>query len=255
MSGISSLERGIILTGCLAGALSFHLYYQWRFYPWEKIFGDQQLRFLIAMILLITFLLFLSMSHLNIMNPAQRGEHALWMAISAQTTAGFATMPIKDMGQTALGILSISMFIGGGLGSTAGGIKLLRLMILLRIFQFYLQRLSASAHASIPERFMGATLTSSDIQSAVTVFFTYIMILLVSWFAFLQYGHEPMAALFEVSSALGTAGLSSGLTGPDLETDLKVVLAINMLMGRVEAIAIIILFFPNSWFGKRKEIK
>jgi trk/ktr system potassium uptake protein len=94
------------------------------------------------------------MSFLHTLGPIQRGEHALWMAISAQTTAGFATLPLQEMGNAALGILSISMFVGGGLSSTAGGIKLLRLIMLLRAFQLYLQRLAASSHARITDRFI-----------------------------------------------------------------------------------------------------
>ncbi len=255
LAGVSSLERGIILAGCLAGAISFHLYYRRQFSDWSKIFGDGQLLFLIGMILFMAALLFLSMSFSNILDPIQRGEHALWMAISAQTTAGFATIPPQDMGQTSLGILSISMFVGGGLGSTAGGIKLLRLMILLRAFQLYLQRLSASQNAHIQDRFMGSPLSSSDIQGAIAVFSAYVITLLISWFIFLQYGYPPMQALFEVSSALGTAGLSSGITSLQLEPFLKVVLIINMLFGRVEAIAVIILLMPGNWFGKRRNIK
>ena len=255
LAGVSSLERGIVMTGCLAGAISFHLYYRRQFSDWSKIFGDGQFLFLIGMIFFMTALLFLSMSFSDILSPMQRGEHALWMAISAQTTAGFATIPPQDMGQTSLGILSISMFVGGGLGSTAGGIKLLRLMILLRVFQLYLQRLSASPNAHIQERFMGSPLSSGDIQGAIAVFSAYVITLLISWFIFLQYGYPPMQALFEVSSALGTAGLSAGITGSELEPVLKVVLIINMLIGRVEAIAVIVLLMPANWFGKRRNTK
>lgn len=253
LAGISSAQRGIVMVGCLAGAISFHLYYRRQFADWNKIFGDVQFLFLIGVIFLITTLLFLSMSLENILSPMQRGEHALWMAISAQTTAGFATLPLQEMGNAALGILSVSMFVGGGLGSTAGGIKLLRLIMLLRVFQLYLQRLAASSHARIADRFMGAPLSFADIQGAIAVFVAYVMTLLVSWLIFLQYGHDPLLALFEVSSALGTAGLSAGLAGTELETGLKVVLIINMLMGRVEAIAIIVLLLPANWFGKRRK--
>ncbi len=250
---ISSMQRGIVMIGCLAGAISFHLYYKRQFTDWNKIFSDAQFMFLIGVIFIMTTLLFLSMSFLNILDPAQRAEHALWMAISAQTTAGFATLPLQDMGSASLAIMSVSMFVGGGLGSTAGGIKLLRLIMLLRVFQLYLQRLSASPNARISDRLMGAPLTFGDIQGAIAVFLAYVIMLLVSWFIFIQYGHDPLLALFELTSALGTAGISAGLTDPELETELKVVLIINMLMGRVEAIAIIVLLLPGNWIGKRRK--
>ena len=252
LAGLPSLQRGIVMMGCFAGAISFHLYYRRQFANWNKIFSDVQLLFLIGVIFVVTALLFLSMSFLDILDPTQRTEHALWMAVSAQTTAGFATLPVQGMGQTSLGILCISMFVGGGLGSTSGGIKLLRLVLLLQVLRLYLRSLSASSNAQITDRFMGAPLTFDDIKGAVAVFVAYVMTLLVSWLIFLLYGHDPLHALFEVSSALGTAGLSTGLVGPELETSLKVVLIINMLMGRVEAIAIIMLLLPSNWFGKRR---
>lgn len=253
LASIPTLQRSIVMLGCLAGAISFHLYYRRQFTNWNKIFGDVQFLALIGIILFITTLLFLSMSTSNIFDPIQRGEHALLMSISAQTTSGFATLNLEELSQASLVILSVSMFIGGGLGSTAGGIKLLRLMMLLRIFQLYLQRLAASPHARITDRFMGVPITFADIQGAVTVFVAYVITLMVSWLIFLHYGHDPLSALFELSSALGTAGLSAGITGPDLEPGLKVILIINMLMGRVEAIAIIVLLLPGNWFGKRRK--
>ncbi len=252
---VSILERSIIMGGCLAGAISFHLYYRRQFYNWEKIFGDSQFLFLIGIIFFLAVLLFLSMTFSNILPPISRAEHALWMSISAQTTAGFATIPPAEMGQTSLGILSASMLIGGGLGSTSGGIKILRLMILMRVFQIYLRKLSSSSNASIPERFMEAPLIARDLQGVIAVFASYVVTLLISWFIFLQYGYDPLKALFEVSSALGTAGLTAGLVGPDMEPALKIVLAINMLIGRVEALAVIVLLTPSNWLGKRRKVR
>ncbi len=255
LASVSFWERVIILGGCLAGAISFNLYYRRQFRDWNQIFGDKQFLFLVGMILFMTAMLFLSMTHSDILGLEERIEHSLWMAVSAQTTAGFATIPPQDMGLPALGLMSAAMFVGGGLGSTAGGIKLLRLMLLLRVFQLYLQRLSSSQHADIPERFMGSPITSIDIQGAVAVVLTYLGTLLISWIIFLQYGYDPLLSLFEVSSALGTSGLSAGLTGPDLDPVLKVVLIIDMLMGRTEGIAIVILLVPGNWFGKRRNLK
>jgi len=74
----------------------------------------------------------------------------------------------------------------------------------------------------------------------------------LSWLAFLVAGQAPMRSLFEVVSAVGTVGLSSGLTGPELQPSLKGVLCIDMLMGRVEFIAALVLVYPHTWFGKRR---
>jgi len=64
-------------------------------------------------------------------------------------------------------------------------------------------------------------------------------------------GYEPIDALFEVVSAVGTVGLSSGITSSDLPTLLKGMLCADMLMGRLEIIALLIILYPRTWFGRR----
>lgn len=74
-----------------------------------------------------------------------------------------------------------------------------------------------------------------------------------SWLPFVVMGHNPLDSLFEVVSAIGTAGLSAGITDPALHPFLKAVLCVDMLLGRLEIIAWLILVSPGTWFGKRLE--
>lgn len=64
----------------------------------------------------------------------------------------------------------------------------------------------------------------------------------LSWSIFVTAGSPPTPALFEVVSAVGTVGLSSGLTGPELPVGLKLLLSVDMLLGRVEILAFLVLF-------------
>jgi trk system potassium uptake protein TrkH len=66
-------------------------------------------------------------------------------------------------------------------------------------------------------------------------------------------GYDPMNSFFEVASAIGTAGLSTGITGPDLHPFLKGVLCADMLMGRLEIVAWIVVLAPRTWIGQRME--
>jgi len=61
----------------------------------------------------------------------------------------------------------------------------------------------------------------------------------------------PVDALFEVVSAVGTVGLTSGIADSQLGVLPKAVLCIDMLMGRLEIIAVLLLFYPGTWIGKR----
>jgi trk/ktr system potassium uptake protein len=74
---------------------------------------------------------------------------------------------------------------------------------------------------------------------------------LVSWLPFLAAGLDPLDSLFDVVSALGTVGLSTGTTSPSLAPGLKAVLGIDMLLGRVEFFAMLVLIYPATWFARR----
>jgi trk system potassium uptake protein TrkH len=74
----------------------------------------------------------------------------------------------------------------------------------------------------------------------------------LSWFPFLLYGYDPLNALFEVVSATGTVGLSSGVSRPALEPALKLLLTLDMLFGRVEIIALLVVLYPGTWLGRRR---
>ena len=62
-----------------------------------------------------------------------------------------------------------------------------------------------------------------------------------------------MESLFEVVSATSTVGLSTGLTGPQLEPLLKAVLELDMLLGRLEVVALLVVLYPGTWIGKRDQ--
>lgn len=66
----------------------------------------------------------------------------------------------------------------------------------------------------------------------------FIGIIFLSWLIFLWYGYPPLASLLEVTSAMMTVGLSSGITGSELEPVLKVVLCLNMCLGRETGLAV-----------------
>jgi len=82
----------------------------------------------------------------------------------------------------------------------------------------------------------------------------YVATVLACWGAFLAAGHPPLAALFDVVSAVSTVGLSSGVTGPDLGPGLTVVLTVGMLLGRLEFLALIALVLPGTWVRARRAV-
>jgi trk system potassium uptake protein TrkH len=192
---------------------------------------------------------------LHFQSGAEWGDatrHGLLMGVSAQTTTGYSTMDVTQGGSAAMLVLILAMFVGGGLGSTAGGIKLLRALVLLRLVQLAIRRTMLAPHAVGGEARLGERkITENDIQQTLLLLALYVSATLVSWLAFLLHGYPALESLFEVVSAIGTVGLSTGITRPDLEPLLKVLLSIDMLLGRLEMVAFLVLLYPRNWFGRR----
>jgi trk system potassium uptake protein TrkH len=89
------------------------------------------------------------------------------------------------------------------------------------------------------------------VRRALVVIGLFVGALLASWFAFLAAGLPPLDSLFEVVSALGTVGLSAGLARPELPAALKGVLCLDMLLGRLEILAVLVALSPRTWLGRR----
>jgi trk system potassium uptake protein TrkH len=97
----------------------------------------------------------------------------------------------------------------------------------------------------------GRALEAVDIERVALVLTLYVFVAFGSWLAFVGYGYDPAQALLEVVSALSTVGLSTGIARPELETPLKLVLCANMLLGRLELLAVLVLLYPRTWVGNR----
>jgi trk system potassium uptake protein TrkH len=152
-------------------------------------------------------------------------------------------------------VLIFSMFVGGCSGSTAGGVKLVRILILLRLIQVTLRRSAAPARAVMPLKLGGEPLDSDVIGNALLLLGLWVLVIAASWLPFLFYGYDSLDSLFEVVSATGTVGLSTGISAPSLDTAVKLVLGVDMLFGRVEVIALLVVLYPPTWLGRRRNIK
>lgn len=236
----------------LAGAVPLHLYYRFRQRGLAATLQDMELRTLLLLTLLFSGILSLFL-HDSGMSWSEATLQGFIQGLSAQSTSGFSTLEIAALDDGSKLTLIASMFIGGGLGSTAGGIKLLRLLILLRLIQLLLQRSALPSHALSQPRLSGRTLEEGDIQGALLLILLFLLVITGSWLVFIAYGYAPMDALFEVVSATATVGLSSGITSSALEPELKALLCFDMLMGRLEIIALLVVLYPPTWLAKRTD--
>jgi len=255
---IAGLPNGAARTAVLGVALlcavSLPLYYGAWIGGWRRLAGDAELHALLAAIALVTLALWWCLPADSGVAPGERAAHAAWLALSAQTTTGYEALAVADAGPAAQLVMIFSMSVGGSIGSTAGGVKLLRLLLLLRLLQLLIRRSALPPHAVAELRFGGRAVSGEEISRALLLILLFVAFAGLSWLPFVALGHAPLEALFEVVSALGTVGLSSGLTAPGLAPVLKLVLIADMLLGRMEFVALLVLLYPRSWIGKRAAV-
>lgn len=170
---------------------------------------------------------------------------SLFNIISALSTSGFSTMSYAQWPAFSIGIMLLLMIIGGGIGSTAGGMKLTRVYLMLRIMKENIKRrLFSSRVVSNPYFFraQGKTYIDKSLESDTVGFiFCYMSIFIIgSLLITLSEGASLTDAMFEFASSLGTVGLSIGLTGPTTTNATLLIQMIGMLLGRLEIFIVII---------------
>jgi trk system potassium uptake protein TrkH len=255
LGGLESTAAVAIMVVSFLCAVSLPLYWRMVQSGWGgglgTLFADVELRALLAAGLLVGGLLTWLAWQQGIEAP---WYHGLMMGFSAQTTTGFATLPVAEMDPASKVVMIVSMLVGGSVGSSAGGFKLLRLLILLRLLQLMIRRTTMPPHAVAEPYLAGQKLENDDMVRAMQLILLFIGVMVLSWLPFVAMGYDPLDALFEVASASGTVGLSTGIARPELETFLKGVLCFDMLAGRLEIVALLIILYPRNWIGRREEV-
>jgi trk system potassium uptake protein TrkH len=238
------LSRTTVGVLSLLGAFSFGLYSRVGRGHLGQVFTDLDCRALVVAGVVTTAALVLFEWLAG--NATSLPDLAL-TAFSAQSTTGFSTRSIAELSAGSKAALILSMTIGGDFGSTAGGIKIARALILLRVVHLLVLRRSMSEHAVVELRLGRRRVEPRDVEAALALVLLYLAIVFASWLPFLASGYDPLDALFEVTSAMGTVGLSTGVTSAALAPGLKAILCVDMWLGRLEILPLLVLLQPRAW--------
>lgn len=166
----------------------------------------------------------------------------LFQGISAITTTGFATAPTESFPAPARWTLILGMFLGGMGGSTAGGIKLFRLLGLMALIGWAIKRARLPGSAQVPFKFLGRAFSPDEALEIAAYVVLYLGVLVAASLALSLMGYGLSDSLFEAASAQGTVGLSVGIARPGAPAGVKLTLMLLMWMGRLEIFPILLFF-------------
>ena len=223
---------------------------------WRQAFQVSEVRFLFLLLLIFVPVMALSLS--GSMGFGAGLRHALFNAASVLSTTGYATMSYENWPSFTIGLMILLMLIGGGIGSTAGGLKLTRVYLILRMIGLNVKRKLLSQRcvdAPTYVKAQGRTKIDGELCSDTVGFVGCYLLLFLAGALLLTLtaGCGLETAMFEFASALGTVGLSIGLTGPMTNNATLIVEMIGMILGRLEIFIVLTGFY--SWLHGGGKIK
>jgi trk system potassium uptake protein TrkH len=178
-------------------------------------------------------------------------RHSLFQVISVITTTGFVSADFTMWSFFATGIFFSLFFVGGSAGSTSGGVKIVRHIIMLKS-SFLEFKKALHPNAIIPVRYDDKTVNQTIVFKIISFFIIYMFIFIASSSILTLLGLDFLSALGAAASSLGNIGPAIGSVSPvnnysHLTDGAKWFCSLLMLIGRLELFTVLILFSPYFW--------
>ena len=217
----------------------------------KKFIHDAELKFYFICVSFFTIFIAVWLYQTTPMGAEEAFRKSLFQVVSLQTSTGFATADYMLWPSILWGCLLIVMLIGACAGSTTGGIKCIRMVILLQVAKNEFKHI-LHPNAILPVR-VNKQVISPSIQSTVLAFtFLYAVIAIISILIMMGFGVGFLESIGTVVSSMGNMGPGLGTCGPAfswsaLPNAAKWLLAFLMLLGRLELFTVLLLFSSDFW--------
>ena len=169
--------------------------------------------------------------------------HIIFTVISAITSTGatiITTNNLLNWGDTSLIFIMALMLIGGSSGSTVGGLKVIRIITVLKGVQKNIKEILAPEGSIIKLKIEGTEISIEAVKEAGTFIFMFFILIFISWIVLILHGYNGLYSLFEVVSAATNNGLSTGITSVTMAPSIKVTMILDMLMGKLEIVPVLV---------------
>ena len=254
VGGFNIYSQVVIAIFMMLFGINFNIYYLVIIGKIKQAIKSEELRWYLGIILLSTTMITINlMVNLN-QTFAIALKDAYFQVSSIMTTTGFATVDFNLWPTFSKVILIMIMFVGGCAGSTGGGIKVSRIVILFKSLKREVQKL-LHPNSVAPIKMEGEVVEGSVVKG-VNLYFAFVMILLFIGTLLVSFDGLDFTSTFTgVIACINNIGPGLNLVGPMGNFDCfsyfsKIILSVLMLIGRLEVYPILILFLPKTWTGK-----
>lgn len=248
----SSAVRIIITVFMFLAGVNFTLYYQLRHGNWRAFWEDSELRAYVGILVVVTALISWDLSRAGVFDDT--GDLLIagaFSTVSIGTTTGLVTDDFNTWPAFSRFLLILLMFVGGCAGSTAGGQKVVRIMVVFKAMFHQVRR--HIKPRSVDDLTIGGKSISDDVVRAVTIMFSVFVVAFgLGAASLMMMGQDMETGLTASLACIGNIGPGLGLVGPrgnysDIPALGKIILSILMLVGRLEVFTALSLFAPRLW--------
>ena len=237
----------------LLGSIPFISYLKFLNGNKNILFSDLQIKGLIFLVIISTLIMFIYLLISNYdANVTDKIRISSFNVISILSGTGYVTDDFDLWGKFSLIFFLFLMFVGGCAGSTACGIKIFRLQILLIFFKNQIKRL-IYPNSVMVNKYNNQKITETFLNSVIIFIFSFLLIFFVIALLLSLTGLDFVTSISGAASAISNVGPGLGeLIGPSgnyskLPEVSKWILSFAMLLGRLELFAVLVLFFPSFW--------
>ncbi len=230
--------------------VNFNLYYFLLIRRFRDVFRSEELRMYLAVVAVAVIAITINITQLY-GSVATSLRHAFFQVSSIITTTGYATVDFNLWPTFSKAVLLALMFIGSCAGSTGGGIKVSRILIMLKSTKANFRKmLHPNAVAAV--RLEGKPLSESVVNGAYQYFAVYMMVYLASFLLLALDGFDIITTITALTACINNIGPGLELVGPmgnfsAFSPWAKLLLAFDMLAGRLELYPMLLLFAPSIW--------
>ncbi len=241
-----------VITGFmfLAGT-NFTLSYFGFHLKFRKVWRNEEFRYYIGFVLGFTLIIAVVLNLTSSFSAEQSFRDSFFQVVSIMTTTGYVTADYLQWAPALFIMIFMLMFFGGSAGSTGGGPKIMRIVVMLKNSTQELKRL-IHPNAVIPVRLNGKAVDTEVVTNILAFIAFYLVIAIISILVMSALGLDFETAIGSVVATLGNIGPGIGDVGPvsnfaEISVAGKWYLSVLMLVGRLELFTVLILFSPMFW--------
>lgn len=254
MGGYSYFLQTVVTVFMFLFGVNFSLYYMLLLRKFKAVFKNEELRLYFGIAAGSIVLIAINISRMY--NTVYESvHHAAFQVVSIMTTTGYGTVDFEQWPAFSKAILLSLMFIGASAGSTGGGLKVSRVLLLMKSIRRTIRK--ALHPRRVQPVYMDGRAVSEEVCDNVNAYLAIYCVILVLSFAIISVDGFSIGTNFSaVASCFNNIGPGFELVGAtqnfSIYSDLsKIILSLDMLLGRLEIFPLLLLLSPDTWSRRR----